>query len=155
MLDTIQQYNLEFPKDLIANIYQLKDEATTKLRSNVLGWQSPQYSTTENIPWIDNFLKECLSVANLTKKLSALWFNISPTHAHHTWHSHGKVTTIGIFYIQIPNDSGNIEFRQNDIIHSITPYNGLLLIAPGGTDHRVLANKSNEDRISMAFNLDT
>jgi hypothetical protein len=155
MLDQIQQYNIVFPNNLLANIYKLKNESNPKLRSNILGWQSIQYSNTKDIRWIDNFLKDCCSTANITNTPTAFWFNISPKNAHHRWHSHGGASTIGIFYIQIPENSGNIEFKHNNIITSITPYEGLLLIAPAGIEHRVLANNSDEDRISMAFNFDT
>jgi hypothetical protein len=155
MLENIHQYTLEFSKDLVNEIYNLKNKSSPKLRSNVLGWQSEQYQTTDSIPWINILLKQCYSVANLKTAPTAIWFNISPVNAYHTWHSHGKSSSIGIFYIQIYNNSGNIEFRQNNVTHSITPREGLLLIAPAGIDHRVLPNKSDGDRISMAFNLDT
>ena len=155
MLDTIKQYNLVLPKDLLANIYELKSQSTPALRSNILGWQSKQYSDTTEIPWINNFLNECLSVVGLDNSLAAVWFNINPRNAHHRWHSHGGAKTVGIFYIQTPQHSGNIEFRYNNKTQSITPYEGLLLIAPARIEHRVLHNSSNEDRISMAFNLDT
>ena len=155
MLDHIKQYNLVFPQELLAKIYELKSQSTPALRSNILGWQSKQYSDTKEIPWIDKFLKNCFSTANLTNIPTAVWFNVNSKNAHHRWHSHGAASTIGIFYIRIPNDSGNIEFRHNKEILSITPYEGLLLIAPAGIEHQVLPNNSNEDRISMAFNLDT
>ena len=155
MLDRIKQYNLVFPKELLTNIYELKSKSTPRLRSNILGWQSIQYAGTKEIPWIDIFLKECLTVANLNNVPTAVWFNINSKNAHHRWHSHGGASTIGIFYIKIPNNSGNIEFRHNKEIQSIAPYEGLLLIAPAGMEHQVLPNNSNEDRISMAFNLDT
>ena len=155
MLDNIKQYNLVFPKDLLANIYELKSKSTPRLRSNVLGWQSKQYSDTKEIPWIDEVLKNCFSIANLKNMPTAVWFNINPKNAHHRWHSHGGASTIGVYYIQTPTDSGNIEFRHNKEMLSITPYEGLLLIGPAGIEHQVLPNNSNEDRISMAFNLDT
>ena len=153
MLDKIQQYNLVFPKELIANIYELKIKRNPILRSNRLGWQSPQYENTKDIKWIDNFLSQCMLIANIEKFPSQLWFNISLTNAYHDWHSHGRFDRIGVFYIQIPENSGNIEFKDNNKTYSITPHEGLLLIAPGGIEHRVLPNNSDQDRISMAFNL--
>jgi hypothetical protein len=155
MLDLIQQYDLVFPKELLENIYELKNKSTPRLRSNILGWQSKQYSDTKEIQWIDNFLKNCCSTANATSTPTAVWFNISPKNAHHRWHSHGGASSIGVFYIQIPESSGNIEFKHKDKIISIAPYEGLLLIAPAGIQHQVLPNNSNHDRISMAFNFDT
>jgi len=153
MLDQVQQYNLVFPKELIKNIYVLKNKNRPILRSNRLGWQSPQYENTNDIKWINNFLSECMTISNITELPNQIWFNISPKNAYHDWHSHGRYNRIGVFYIQIPENSGNIEFKDNDTIYSITPYEGLLLIAPGGVEHRVLSNNSDQDRISMAFNL--
>ena len=155
MLDHIKQYNLTFPKELLTNIYELKSKSTPALRSNILGWQSIQYSNTIEIPWIASFLNHCCLTANIINPPTAVWFNINPKHAHHRWHKHGAASTIGIFYIQTPSNSGNIEFKHDNTIKSITPYEGLLLIAPADIEHQVLANNSNEDRISMAFNFDT
>jgi len=155
MLDQIYQYNLVFPKELIANIYALKNKSTPTLRSNILGWQSVQYHDTKDIPWIAKFLKDCCSTANIVNTPTAFWFNVNPKHAHHRWHSHGGASSIGVFYIQTPANSGNIEFKHDKTIRSITPYEGLLLIAPANIEHRVLPNNSDEDRISMAFNFDT
>jgi len=154
MLDQIKQYNLVFPKELLLDIYELKRKSTPRLRSNILGWQSIQYSDTTEIPWIDKFLKECCLAANITSIPTAVWFNVNPKNAHHRWHSHGGASTIGIFYIKTPANSGNIEFRHNNIVKSISPYEGLLLVAPAGIEHQVLPNVSDEDRISMAFNFD-
>lgn len=155
MLDQIHQYTLVFPKELLENIYELKNKSNPQLRSNILGWQSIQYFDTKDLPWIEKFLKDCCLTANITNTPTAFWFNINPRHAHHRWHSHGGASTIAVFYIQIPNDSGNIEFKHDNKTVSITPYEGLLLIAPAGIEHRVLPNNSNDDRISMAFNFDT
>ena len=155
MLDQIKQYNLVFPDGLVNNIYQLKTAIKADLRSNCNGWQSPQYTSTKEVGWIDDFLKECLSIAEINKEVSHVWFNINPKGAYHRWHSHGGATQVGVFYISVPENSGNIEFRYKKLIHSIAPYNGLLLIFPAGLEHQVLSSRSNQDRITMAFNINT
>jgi len=153
MLESVKKYNLVFPKELIKNIYDLKNQGMVEMRSNILGWQSPQYTNTKNILWIDDFVKQCMSIAELQIFPTYFWFNISPKNAYHRWHDHGQaVKQAGVFYIQIPENSGNIEFKENDKIYSIIPYEGLLLVFPK-IKHRVLPNNSDQDRISMSFNI--
>ena len=151
MLDNIKKYNLIFSKELIKNIYDLKNQGMVDMRSNVSGWQSPRYTNTQHVPWIDDFIEQCITTAELKIFPTHFWFNISPKNAYHHWHDHGpKVKKIGVFYIQIPENSGNIEFKENNKIHSVVPYDGLLLVFPK-IKHRVLPNNSDKDRISMGF----
>ena len=153
MLDTIQQFNLPVPDVFVDETYKLKSIVKTQLRSNRLGWQTPQLSDTKLIPWADELLNLCLTTINATQPIKHLWFNISPTRAFHTWHVHSGTSQAGVFYIKTPANCGNIEFRHAEQILSIEPYAGLLLLFPPSLEHRVLENKSNEDRITLAFNL--
>ena len=146
----MQQYNVAIPDNLIEQILELKTTSKTDLRSNVLGWQSIQYTTTKNISWVDSLLNQCVSVAEITNPLKHIWFNINGKGAYHNWHSHGGADIVGVLYLQVPKDSGNIEFRDGT---SIEPYPGLLLIFPAGVEHRVTPNQTNQQRISMAFNI--
>jgi hypothetical protein len=155
MFDQIQQYNLETPADFIDNIYKLKTTVKTQLRSNRLGWQSQQLKDTASIPWADDFLNLCLTTVNSIHPFKHIWFNISPPRAYHNWHSHGGATQAGVYYIKTPANCGSIEFKHNEQLLTIDPYPGLLLIFPAGLEHRVLENKSSEDRITLAFNLGT
>ena len=153
MFDQIQQYNLAVPDDFIDNIYKLKSKVKTQLRSNCLGWQSQQIKNTELIPWADDLLNLCLDTANSPHPFKHIWFNISPPGAFHKWHSHGGSSYVGVFYIKTPANCGSIELKHNDQLLTIDPYPGLLLLFPPSLEHRVLENKSNEDRITLAFNL--
>jgi hypothetical protein len=155
MLDQIQQYNLSTPVNFIDNIYKLKTTVKTQLRSNRLGWQSQQLKNTELIPWAEDFLNLCLKTVNTTHPFKHIWFNISPPGAYHNWHSHGGAILAGVYYIKTLANCGCIEFRQNEQTLTIEPYAGLLLTFPVGLEHRVLENKSADDRITLAFNLGT
>jgi hypothetical protein len=153
MLDTIQQFNLLVPDVFVDETYKLKSIVKTQLRSNRLGWQTPQLSDTKLIPWADDFLKLCLTTVNAIQPIDYLWFSISPPGAFHTWHIHGGSSQAGVFYIKTPANCGNIEFRHKEQLLSIEPYAGLLLLFPPNLEHRTLSNTSNEDRITLAFNL--
>lgn len=153
MLDKIQQYTLTAPDNFIENIYKLKSIVKTHPRSNCLGWQSPQLKNTELIPWADDFLNLCRSTANSALSFKHIWFNISPPRAYHNWHDHSGLIQAGVYYITTPENCGCIEFKHNQELLCIEPYAGLLLTFPADLQHRVLENKSTEDRITLAFNL--
>jgi len=148
----IQQYTLVVP-DIIDQIYKLQSTYPSDNRSNILGWQSKQYGNFRELDWVESALTMCCQAMNNGKRVHMFWFNVNPTGAYHRWHSHGQSVTVGVLYLQTPQNSGDIEFKIGDEISSITPYKGLLLVFPAGVDHRVLENKSTENRISLAFNL--
>jgi hypothetical protein len=153
MIAQIQQFNLPVPDTFIAETYKLKSIVKTQLRSNQLGWQSPQLADTKLISWAEDFLTLCLTTVNAIQPIEYLWFNISPPTAFHKWHHHAGASQAGVFYIKTPANCGNIEFRNKEKLLSIEPYAGLLLLFPPSLEHRTLVNKSNEDRITLAFNL--
>ena len=153
MFDQIQQYNLSTPDGFIDNIYKLKTTVKTQLRSNRLGWQSQHLKNAELIPWAEDFLNLCLVTINSKYHFKHIWFNISPPKAFHNWHIHSGATQAGVYYITTPENCGCIEFKHNGELLCIEPYAGLLLTFPPTLEHRTLANTSNEDRITLAFNL--
>lgn len=153
MLDQIQQYYIDTPSDIVDNIYKLKSLTKSQQRSNRLGWQSLQWKDTASIPWAASLLDLCLTTAGLEPPFKHIWFNISPTKAYHSWHSHGGAKQVGVYYLKTPYDCGNIEFRHDTQTQTIEPQQGLLLIFPARLEHRVLENRSSEDRITLAFNL--
>jgi hypothetical protein len=148
----IDQYTVAIP-DIIDSIYKLQSKYPSDNRSNVLGWQSKQYGNFKELAWAEPLVTACLTAMNTHRSVHKFWFNVNPTGAYHTWHSHGTATTVGVLYLQTPENCGDIEFKMNKQVSAITPHAGLLLIFPSGTGHRVLANNSNENRISLAFNL--
>ena len=148
----IDQYTVAIP-DIIDSIYKLQSTYASDNRSNVLGWQSKQYGNFKEIVWAEPLLTACLTAMNTAKSVHKFWFNVNPRGAYHSWHSHGKAVTVGVLYLQTPLNSGDIEFRVDKNVSSITPYPGLLLIFPAELEHRVQANESDENRISLAFNL--
>ena len=148
----MQHYTIPVPDDLLDRVLKLKNTVSAEPRSNILGWQSPQYTNTDKIPWATDLVEQCLRTASITKPTKHVWFNVNGPGAHHNWHSHGGASIVGVFYISTPQDSGNIEFKDGS---SIQPYPGLLLIFSAGIEHRVQPNQSTQDRVSMAFNINT
>jgi hypothetical protein len=151
VMDTIQKLEFAFPKDFVENVYKLQQSRVNQQRTNRLGWQSPQYKDTSEIPWA----KDIIRLISGGRPVDMFWFNISPPKAFHTWHAHGKEKLLqtGVFYLKTPLNCGNIEFRHQGDVFQIEPHSGLLLLFPPDLEHRVCENNSDEDRITLAFDI--
>ena len=58
-----------------------------------------------------------------------------------------------MFYLQIPKNSGNLNFKsERSEIFELKPKTGKLVLFPSKLNHFVTKNKSDEQRISLAFN---
>lgn len=99
------------------------------------------------------------------------WVNINYPNTWNCKHNHifrGSFLS-GVFYIKVPPESGNIIFhdprsnvllsmedmRYYDILpyFEYTPKENELLLFPSWLEHEVSMNNSNEERISIAFNI--
>lgn len=113
-------------------------------------------------------------------KFVNFWINISGKHNYNRLHAHGNCFLSGAYYIKVPKNSGNIVFENpnlkvedtfssffegdgqvlikdynvyNSTEWHFTPKVGQLLIFPSYLRHYVEANQSDEDRISLSFNI--
>ena len=80
------------------------------------------------------------------------WFNCGAPGDEYRWHTHSPYQKAGVLYIQTPENSGGIEFRQGEERYTHTPQAGEFLLFSGNLAHRVLPNNSTDYRISVAFN---
>ena len=58
-----------------------------------------------------------------------------------------------MLYVQVPENSGGIEFRRQEEYQVFYPTAGDFIEFSGNLAHRVLPNLSDDYRISVAFNL--
>ena len=168
-------------KNLISEIYDLKDELPDGIdRSNVGGWHSPAFSNfkpnkiyLEKLRKIisDYFNKE-ISILNKDIGLNNVWININKKHNHNMIHDHHKSFYSGVYYVKVPENSGNLYFYNPEIWFTgaiekpelflnkkyekeKVEYNseeGDLYFFVGNLPHGVSKNLSDEDRISISFN---
>lgn len=97
-----------------------------------------------------------------------LFANINKKGSYHRMHDHYGCDYSGVVYLKTPKNSGDIflqsPFRSpwmtkfsvstNQAYYKqITPYPGLLLIFPSYILHHVDPNQTDEDRVSMSFNI--
>lgn len=107
--------------------------------------------------------------------LEALWLNINSKYSYNAEHTHRPTNLAGVLWVQVPPKSGKFVFTfphyhfDSDIIMStddsyreeiglhgeisVEPKAGKLILFPSYMPHRVDINESDEDRISIAFNL--
>lgn len=86
-------------------------------------------------------------------RIGEWWFNCGDLGDEYRWHEHVPYKQAAVLYIQTPENSGGIEFRKQDEYQTFQPSAGDFIIFPGNLAHRVQHNRSDDYRISAAFNL--
>jgi len=152
-------HSIDLDLSIVDHIHELRSKVPSKKRSNQGGWQSPFYNAHPQQweaphKWVAATIDQILAKAEYSDQIT-YWFNVNGPGHFNNWHDHGdfgdKIS--GCLYIQVPEDSGNIEFHKGKEFTSIQPRPGMLILFANNIKHRVLLNSSNEDRITMAFNL--
>jgi len=174
-----EDIKLDF-NDLITKCYKLKDNQQSVNKSNQGGWQSEDISKNDDFKDLINKILE-LSKEPFNEfypsmkgkyKISNIWININQENTFNLQHIHPFTDLSGCLYLKTPKNSGDIWFedprfiqRMNEIgtyatetrltFHKIyyPPLPGRILFFPNWLRHSVEINKSQEDRISIAFNL--
>ena len=170
----------EIQDELIDYAYELrkKDPKGVSI-SNRGGWQSSGFEVKDENDKLHNFLFNCINgFPHINYKVNFLiyaWININKPGNYNVKHLHPTNDLSGVLLIKAPQNSGDIvfespyefqayqeidsyvdEFRNSfNIDHSyyFTPIDGRMLIFPSHLMHEVEENLSNEDRISVSFNI--
>ena len=103
-----------------------------------------------------------------------MWININEFKDYNKSHTHPNAHWSGVYYIKTPENCGNIifespahdimdhtyyatKFKDQNVYNSITHWQeakeNILYIFPGWLKHRVEPNLSDENRISISFNI--
>jgi len=97
------------------------------------------------------------------------WLNISKPHGFQFTHSHEPSMVSGVYYHKTSGKDGNIVFESPNVyftaydfpnnsaecsqVAEYAPIAGRLLLFPSWLRHLVDVNRTNEERISLSFNL--
>ena len=159
--------------ELYNQITSMTDRPSDVL-SNDGGWQS----VDKELDLISNIIKRhCkkyfrhLGNGNAECNIVAQWANVNCPGSSNIVHHHGDCDFSGVYYVRVPENSGdllvhNFEAPNNNLSkvftntthtstgHRVEPEEGLIVMFPGNLKHSVTTNRSNEDRVSIAFNLD-
>lgn len=98
-------------------------------------------------------------------KIKSSWITKTPPGHFTQTHHHQSMMISGVYYHQVPEDSGDIYFRSSDKLmesspifmraqdHYIESTKGRMVLFPSWLDHGVRSNNSTQDRISISFNI--
>ena len=170
----------EIQDELIDFVYNMREkDPVGHTISNRRGWQSSCFSIDTEDDVLKKFLTNCLAEFPPIKKSVRLfvsaWVNINPPEAFNMKHNHPTSDLSGVLWIKSQKDCGNIIFdsprsfathqeiecynedfkENNNYFHSFSfnPVAGRLLVFPSHLEHHVAFNESQEDRISVSFNI--
>ncbi|MBR8845240.1 MULTISPECIES: putative 2OG-Fe(II) oxygenase [unclassified Pseudoalteromonas] len=164
---------------LIDEIYKEKEIGLLIERSNQGGWHSEYklhlsknkafMSISKEISEISNFILKNKKKVNHTLELKQMWANINKSGDWNSPHNHldsknenAKPGWSGVLYLNIEEskmDSGGdlilFFINEKNIVDRYfhKPKQNQMILFSSDTLHMVTPNKSNEDRISIAFNL--
>ena len=149
--------------------------------SNLGGWQSNDYNgedlkqtplkeLCDGINYASDEFGQTLGLRD-RPTLVNLWVNINPKGSYNRVHIHPESRISGVFWVKSTNkeDSGTIVFMREDayaigtiapiqtkysvISASYVPLINRMLLFPSCVSHQVFPNLTDEDRISISFNL--
>ena len=170
----------EIQDELIDYVYKMREkDPVGHTISNRRGWQSSCFSLENEDDILQNFLTNCLSefppIEKSIKLFVSAWININPPEAFNLKHNHPTSDLSGVLWIKSQKDCGNIIFesprsfathqeidsytedfkKNNNYFHNyyFPPTEGRIIVFPSHLEHFVDFNKSNEDRISVSFNI--
>jgi uncharacterized protein (TIGR02466 family) len=146
------------------------------------GWQSNPLEHKNNLiidkfvpSLVDYFQEKNVFKKGTTIKLGKVWINIGHTGAYNPSRNHPKSDLSGIFWINVPEHSGDIIFTNpiaysnfglNEALsegfkkstnfyssYSIKPLEGNIILFPSFLMHEISDNNNVKDRINISFNI--
>ena len=170
--------NFESVKDeLVQHVYEEKDrDPKGRILSNRGGWQSRDFVKDDKIFYLIEKIFCELPILNKGISFSLdCWFNINKKGSYNTKHVHPTSDFSGVFWLKTSMNCGNIVFESPHNFSSFieiqsytdkfkndtgctggyffNPIEGKMLIFPSSLEHEVQPNESDEDRISVSFNI--
>ena len=177
----IENYDV-VKEEALSFIYKEQENNLSSIpKSNRGGWQSHRrYHQGDNIikKIVDTGLSKHSEFYLDYKKIeySALWFNINKKGNYNVEHDHPRCDLSGVLWIKTPPNCGRLIFEssynylsnnhldslneeykyntKNYTAFNFNPVEGRMLIFPSYLRHSVEVNESDEDRISVSFNID-
>ena len=171
----IKKFNLD-TKPLKNKTLKIKSNSPGRIVSNYGGWQSKSFDKIEK-PFENLFHQVNNIVQNIKQKLEIknkirfhnYWFNVNKLGSFNRPHYHPKSVISGVYYISVPQNSGQICFENytdvsmvygevnnfNEYTSTIwreSPKENLCLLFPSYLRHYVEPNLNKKNRISISFN---
>ncbi len=120
--------------------------------------------------------KNVFNIKDLSKAKMQMWININKPGDFNNKHNHPGSDLSGVFWVKSLQKSGNLTFHSPNVMTQfaqinsikdeigkklfttptieIEPLEGVIILFPSDLTHSVQKNNSDEDRISVSFNID-
>lgn len=145
-----EQSRLEVDLGVAEEVVRLYKDPKNARGHRYSTWHSSRIRTNP-YPWFaTTFNRVAAAVNDLV--IDEWWFNCGAPGDEYRWHTHTPYKWAGVLYIQTPENSGGLEFRNNEERYTHTPQAGEFLLFSGNLSHRILKNHSDDFRISVGFN---
>tara|TARA_R100000234_G_scaffold109249_2_gene81057 strand:+ start:209 stop:778 length:570 start_codon:yes stop_codon:yes gene_type:complete len=153
-------------------IYDIRDESDNNTRSGRNSFQSSWCEDTDKeelqllrnhiIKFANDFASEKFNTMEVD--MCTWWVNINPPNGYNVIHNHGNIELVGNFYVQNGKEYGQLEILRNDgsvynrLGRKLSTFKcdcevGRFYMMPGHLWHYVSNNYSDEDRISISYNI--
>jgi len=155
--------------DYLDYILKMKETTESASKSNFGGWHSPCNLYEHNI-----FKEFTSTVLNIVKDITKpyarsnefefleMWAMVNTKYNYNAHHVHEGIIS-GVFYLQVPEDSGRLILSnpavrsQNHPIRNkdypIQPERLALILFPSWLEHYVEPCKSDQQRVAISFNI--
>jgi len=164
--------SVSFNEDFTSWIQGEMEKSKSVKKSNRGGWQSDLYKPEGEFEPLVKEINEFCKNINLGIQeifIPQLWVNVNKRGDWNIIHQHGQYHLSGTYYVKVPKDSGQLVFRDprpgaigNAFINygfdkgefkKVNIMEGLLMIWPPYLDHFVEPSQTDEERISISFDI--
>lgn len=139
--------------EIIKYCNHVREKYSSVKKSNVTGWQSPDFNINHNhkffdygvIPLISQAVENYRNVIGLKKRLdvSNYWINYNYKNSYNREHVHPYSIVSAVYYVQTPRDSGNFRII-NPEEHILNFYLTRLTLKHGERNDDMLFDMKNE-----------
>jgi hypothetical protein len=146
---------------IVEACYNLRESDWARRSHYIDGRYENLYLEHARIPELQSVLNTIHDIAanHLGQERDTLklgfWFNLMQPGQSTSLHSHDDNDELltGVYYLDVPPDSGELEIHHGGQIESITPRAGMLVMFSPELPHQVSVNNSKAARLSLAFNV--
>lgn len=174
----VTKVNPSVTNGILDEIIKIQTLETSAHLSNVGGWQSPSYFSSNQQDFMSPLILEIKNCINEVYNLMSVdghgeilnyWFNVNSKYDYNIAHSHPGSYFSASLYLKTPKNSGNLVFQRPDnlretiLFHEpnehnfgdcqLIPEENLLVIFPSYLYHHVTRSESDDVRVSIAFNI--
>lgn len=146
--------------ELLAGYQALRDDPVLKRSHYFEGRYENIYIERSRLPAIEPVLQAALAAAadylqqDATGLSVGFWFNeMGPGHRtlpHR--HDDDDEQASAVYYVQVPEQSGELVLRRGMIVTQVTPVEGTFVFFAPDIEHEVTENLSQQPRLSIGMN---